>query len=120
MNSANNNLQIYSQNSWNGPITPTSIGAMRGFLRKHNALLALVLSLVLVVGGSLQLIHDQLLDHQHTSECAAYMVDGKLPLGQSPAACEASKQAQQSTPYSPIKIAFSLLTNQQPRAPPAK
>ncbi len=58
---------------------------MKHFLRKHNALLATSLSLVLVMGGSLQSVQQRLADH-----------------GQ-------SMQVLDSAPFSPLKWVLSAL-----------
>jgi len=90
----------------------------RKMLRKYNGTLAMVLSLVLVISGSLNLIHDQLLDHQHDSDCAMYMVDGKSPVAALQASCSAVKQQVVDQPYTPVSLVLSQFEKHAPRAPP--
>ncbi len=94
------------------------VHAMKHFFHKHNALLATALSLVLIIGGSLQLVHDQLIDHSHNSECAMYVLDGNSLLGGQSTICLASQQVVESTPLSPLKLVLSQVEKQQARAPP--
>jgi len=90
----------------------------RKMLRKHNGTLAMVLSLVLVISGSLNLIHDQLLDHHHDSDCAMYMVDGKTPVAAPQVSCSAVKQQVVDQPYTPVSLVLSQFEKHAPRAPP--
>ncbi len=111
-------LHITEQNQWSRPLAPAMLPFMKRLLRKYNGALALTLSLILIVSGSLQVVHDHLIDHEHTEECAMYMVDGKQPLSHKPATCIAHKQVVESTPFFPIQLVLSYVYKQQPRAPP--
>ncbi len=91
---------------------------MKRFLHKHNAFLATALSLVLVMGGSLQLVHDQLLDHVHDVDCAMYVVDGNGLISSQASTCSVNQQVVETTPLSPFKLVLSQFTKQQARAPP--
>jgi len=106
----------------NRPKATASMAVMRPhfrkMLKKHNGALAMVLSLVLVVSGSLNLIHDQLLDHHHDSDCAMYMVDGKSPISHKAATCTASKQSVEDAPFTLVSIVLSRFEVNSPRAPP--
>ena len=91
----------------------------RKALKKHNGTLALMLSLVLIISGSLNLIHDQLLDHHHDSDCAMYMVDGKSPISDKQASCIALKQSAEDHPYTPVSLVLSQFEKHAPRGPPS-
>ncbi len=91
---------------------------MKGFFHKHNGLLAGVLSLVLVISGSLQLVHDQLLDHQHNSDCAMYTLDGNTPIAGQQSACLTQKQQIEAEPLSPIQLVLTQVEQHKARAPP--
>ena len=87
--------------------------------RKYNALLATTLSLVLVVGASLQLLHDQLVDHDHGIECPMFMVDGSTPIPSvEHTQCAHPKQAIEPLAFIPVSSVLNLVTSQQARAPP--
>ena len=92
---------------------------MRLLLRKYNALLAMTLSLVLVVGASLQLLHDQLTDHEHSIECPMFMVDGSaaVPSVEYSHCAPPSKTLTPLT-FSPISLVLNPIEKQQARAPP--
>ncbi len=94
------------------------VHVMKRFFHKHNAFLATALSLVLVMGGSLQLVHDQLLDHVHDVDCAMYVVDGNGLISSPSSSCGVNQQAVETTPLSPLKLVLSQLEKQQARAPP--
>lgn len=111
-------LHITGGEKWSGPHAPAMLQSMKRFVRKYNGHIAVLMSLVLIVAGSLQLVHDHLIDHEHTAECAIYMVDGKQPLAQQSQACLAHKQLVESTPYTPTQFVLSFLYKNQPRAPP--
>ena len=122
MGQCNKQLHLSSPFGLNRPKATASMATMRPqfrkMLRKHNGTLAMVLSLVLVISGSLNLIHDQLLDHQHDSDCAMYMVDGKSPMPSKAVHCTASKQAVVEQPYTPVSLVLSQFEKHAPRAPP--
>ena len=91
---------------------------LKQYMHKHNGFLALVLSLALVVSGSLQLVHDQLLDHVHDVDCAMYVVDGNGLISSPASSCGVNQQVVEATPLSPLKLVLSQLEKQQARAPP--
>ena len=92
---------------------------MRLLIRKYNALLATTLSLVLMVGGSLQLVHDQLVDHDHGIECPMFMVDGSTPVPSAEhSQCAPPKQAVEALNFTPVSLVLNLVAKQQARAPP--
>jgi hypothetical protein len=88
-------------------------------MRKYNALLATTLSLVLMVGGSLQLLHDQLVDHDHGIECPMFMVDASsaVPSVEYSHCAPPSKTVKPLT-FSPISLVLNTVEKQQARAPP--
>lgn len=90
----------------------------RQYLRKHNGFLALFLSMVLVISGSLQLVHDQLLDHHHDSDCAMYVVDGNAPAANAHHNCSIVKQPAQESSYSSVSLLVSQFQQHAARAPP--
>ena len=122
MGQSNKQLHLSSPFGLNRPKATASMATMRPqfrkMLRKYNGTLAMVLSLVLVISGSLNLIHDQLLDHQHDSDCAMYMVDGKTPVAAPQANCSAVKQQVVDQPYTPVSLVLSQFEKHAPRAPP--
>lgn len=122
MGQCNKQLHLSSPFGLNRPKTTASMATMRPqfrkMLRKHNGTLAMVLSLVLVISGSLNLIHDQLLDHHHDSDCAMYMVDGKTPVAAPQVSCSAVKQQVVDQPYTPVSLVLSQFEKHAPRAPP--
>jgi len=98
---------------------PVKMPAMRLLLRKYNALLATTLSLVLVVGASLQLLHDQLTDHEHSIECPMFMVDGSAAVPSvAYSHCAHPKQTVKPLTFSPISLVLNTVEKQQARAPP--
>jgi hypothetical protein len=119
----NKQLRITDGFGLNRPKATASMAIMkplfRKMLRKHNGFLAMVLSLALIISGSLNLIHDQLLDHHHDSDCAMYMVDGKTPVAAPQANCSAIKQQVVDQPYTPVSLVLSQFEKHAPRAPPA-
>ena len=122
MGQSNKQLHLSSPFGLNRPKATASMAPMRPLfrkmLRKHNGTLAMVLSLVLIISGSLNLVHDQLLDHHHDSDCAMYMVDGKTPVSDKQPTCSAVKQKTVDQPYSPISLVLSQFEKQVPRGPP--
>lgn len=76
------------------------------------------LSMVIVISGSLQLVHDQLLDHQHDSDCAMYVVDGNTAISSASSSCTGFKQQVEQLSYSPFQLAISQFNYYSPRAPP--
>ena len=92
---------------------------LKQYMHKHNGFLALVLSLALVVSGSLQLVHDQLVDHQHDSECAMYAVEGNAPLATATSSCITTKQVVEVSSYSTVALTLSQFDQYSPRGPPA-
>lgn len=87
-------------------------------LRKHNGLLASVMTLIIVISGSLQLVHDQLLDHHHTVDCPMFVLDGSAAVPSAEGTCLAHKQTVEQQSYHPIALVLSQLEKQQARAPP--
>lgn len=92
--------------------------AMKALLHKYNGHLALALILTLVVTSSLQLVHDQLVDHDHGIECPMFVVDGSSPLPTASLQCVPSKQALEAAPFTLVAFAVNTLNKQQARAPP--
>jgi hypothetical protein len=90
----------------------------RQSMRKHNGSLAMFLSLIILISGSLQLVHDQLLDHQHDSDCAMYVVDGNASIVNSSSDCTAFKLQAEEQLYSPFTLVISQFNHHAPRAPP--
>jgi len=87
-------------------------------LRKHNGLFASVLTLVILISGSLQLVHDQLLDHHHTVDCPMFVLDGSSAVPETTTECTATRQAIEQHAYTPVSLVLSQLEKQQARAPP--
>jgi hypothetical protein len=87
---------------------------MKRFLHKHNAFLATTLSVVLVMGGSLQLVHDQLLDRTHSSGCE---VHGNNVIG-SATACAVPSNGVDTTVLSPLTLVLSQLKKPHAHVPP--
>ncbi|GAA6134736.1 hypothetical protein NBRC116188_15250 [Oceaniserpentilla sp. 4NH20-0058] len=87
-------------------------------LRKHNAMFASVLTLVILISGSLQLVHDQLLDHHHTMDCPMFVLDGSAATTTDTTECNATKQAIEQHTFTPVSLVLSQLEKQQARAPP--
>lgn len=87
-------------------------------LRKHNGLIASMLTLVILISGSLQLVHDQLVDHHHTVDCPMFVLDGSSVLPEPSSSCIIAKQAIEKQTYHPIALVLSQLEKQQARAPP--
>lgn len=87
-------------------------------LRKHNAMFASVLTLVILISGSLQLVHDQLLDHHHTVDCPMFVLDGSAATTTDTTQCSSIKQAIEQHAYMPVSLVLSQLEKQQARAPP--
>lgn len=92
---------------------------MKRFLHKHNRLLATALSLVLLISGSLQLVHDQLIDHAHNADCAMYVLDGSTAIGSQQASCLANQQLVEATLLHPVSLVLSQVEQHQARAPPS-
>ena len=90
----------------------------RQSMRKHNGFLAMFLSMVLVISGSLQLVHDQLLDHHHDSDCVMYAVDGNSPVSNATSECSTIKQRVEDQDYSSFTLVLSQFNQHAPRAPP--
>ena len=90
----------------------------RQYMHKHNGFIAIFLSMVLVITCSLQLVHDQLLDHQHDSDCAMYVVDGNASIVNGGSDCTAFKQQAEAQSYSPFTLVISQFNHHAPRAPP--
>jgi hypothetical protein len=88
---------------------------MKRFLHKHNAFLATTLSVVLVMGGSLQLVHDQLLDRTHSSGCE---VHGNNVIGSKATACAVPPNAVDTTVLSPLTLVLSQLKKSHAHVPP--
>lgn len=99
------------------------IAAMKSFLhqrlRKHNGLMASMLTLVILISGSLQLVHDQLVDHHHTVDCPMFVLDGSAAVPEATSQCISAKQALEEQAYHPVALVLSQLEKQQARAPPA-
>jgi hypothetical protein len=86
---------------------------------KPNRFITLLLSLVIVISGSLQLVHDQLVDHHHTIECPLFVLDGSSALLETSTLSICSKQFIEEQSYRPIALVLPQLGNQKARAPPA-
>jgi len=91
----------------------------RQSLRKHNGFIALLLSMVIVISGSLKLVHDQLLNHHHDSDCAMYVLDGNTLLTNATSECIPTKQHAETPSYSSFLLVVSQFYQYAPRAPPA-
>ncbi|MFT5593999.1 MAG: hypothetical protein ACI8SR_002386 [Oceanicoccus sp.] len=87
-------------------------------LRKHNGLIASVLTLVILISGSLQLVHDQLIDHHHTIDCPMFVLDGSAAVPEATTGCVSAKQALEKQAFHPIALVLSQFETQQARAPP--
>lgn len=92
--------------------------SIRQSIRKHNGFMALFLSMVIMISGGLQLVHDQLLDHQHDSDCAMYVVDGNTPVASASSDCSVIKQDHTASSYAPVALLVTEFTQYAPRAPP--
>ena len=92
--------------------------AMKALLHKYNGHLALALILTLVVSSSLQLVHDQLVDHDHGIECPMFVVDGSSPLPAASIQCAPAKQAVEAAPFTLTAFVVNAINAQQARAPP--
>ena len=102
-------------------MAPKSFNPIQTTLRqvkRHNGMLALALSLALVVAGSLQLVHDQLIGHHHTGDCAMYMVDAKSTTPEMLATCQRIKQTIDDHPYSAFALVVHYFHSYVTRAPP--
>jgi CHASE1-domain containing sensor protein len=93
--------------------------SVRQTLRKHNGFIAQLLSLVIMISGSLQLVHDQLLDHEHTVDCPMFVLDSSAAVPEATSLCIVAKQIVEEQPYHPIALVLSQFKTQQARAPPA-
>ncbi len=91
---------------------------MRNAIHKHNALLAIALSFLLIVSSSLQLVHDQLLDHQHGSDCAMYVLDGNGSAANVQTVCAIQKQSIAVNYVLPVVWLLSQVRPSLARAPP--
>jgi hypothetical protein len=87
-------------------------------LRKHNGLIASMLALIILISGSLQLVHDQLVDHHHTVDCPMFVLDGSAAVPEVSSDCINAKQALEKQTFHPIALVLSQLEKQQARAPP--
>ena len=87
-------------------------------LRKHNGLMASMLTLVILISGSLQLVHDQLTDHHHTVDCPMFVLDGSAVVPEASTQCTSAKLALEEQAYHPVALVLSQLEKQQARAPP--
>jgi hypothetical protein len=87
-------------------------------LRRHNGLIASMLTLVILISGSLQLVHDQLVDHHHTVDCPMFVLDGSAAVPEATSGCISAKQALEKQTFHPIALVLSQLEKQQARAPP--
>ena len=74
--------------------------------------------MVLVISGSLKLVHDQLLDHHHDSDCAMYVVDGNASAANAHHNCSIVKQPAQESSYSSVSLLVSQFQQHAARAPP--
>jgi uncharacterized membrane protein len=90
----------------------------RQYTHKHYGLMAIFLSLIIVISGSLQLAHDQLVDHHHDSDCAMYAVDGNTPIANSSSDGIALKQQAEEQLYLPSTLVITQFNHHSPRAPP--
>ena len=91
---------------------------MNTLLRKYNGHLAIALILTMIVSVSMQLVHDQLVDHDHGIECPMFVVDGSTPVPAAQLHCGLNKQAVERVSFSPLSLVLSIVENQQARAPP--
>lgn len=86
---------------------------------KPNHFITLLLSLVIVISGSMQLVHDQLADHHHTIACPVFVLDGSSALLETSTLSICSKQLIEEQSYLPIALVLPPLEKQKARAPPA-
>ncbi len=91
---------------------------MRNAIYKHNALLAIALSFLLIVSSSLQVVHDQLVDHQHNSDCAMYVLDGNGAAASEQTVCAVKKQSIAINSLLPVFWVLSQVSPALARAPP--
>ena len=102
----------------NAKLGTSTMPLMKAILHKYNGQLALALILAMIVSTSMQLVHDQLVDHDHGIECPMFVVDGSSPLPEAQSQCVRSKQLVQTVPFTPVALVLSTLEKQQARAPP--
>jgi hypothetical protein len=88
-------------------------------LRKHNGLTASVLTLVILISGGLQLVHDHLINHHHTVDCPMFVLDGSAAVPETISLNVVFKQTVEQFAYHPVVLVISQLEKQQARAPPA-
>ena len=124
MGQSNKHLHLTSPFGLNRPKATASMAPMRPLfrklLRKYNGALAMMLSLALIVASSLNLIHDQLLDHDHDSECVMCVIDSKpTVLAKEPNCCELGVQQTEIQHFSVINLILSHLETHSPRGPPS-
>jgi len=91
---------------------------MKALIHKYNGQLAAALILAMIVSVSLQLVHDQLVDHQHGSDCPMFVVDGSTPAPATQSQCGHAKQSVEALPFTPISLLLRTVEKQQARAPP--
>ena len=91
---------------------------MKAILHKYNGQLAIALILTMIVCVSMQLVHDQLADHDHGVECPMFVVDGSMPMPTAQLHCAHAKQTVETLSYSPLSLVLSFVEKQQARAPP--
>ena len=113
----NSCIKYWNRRLWPAMIAPMNLN-FRQSIRKHNGFMAMLLSMVIVISGSLQLAHDQLLDHHHDSDCAMYFVDGNAPVSNETSGCSTIKQQVENQIYSPLTVVISQFNHHAPRAPP--
>jgi hypothetical protein len=91
---------------------------LRQYMLKHKGFTALFLSLIIMISSSLQLVHGEMLDHHHDSDCAIYAVYGNLPVPESSCASAIIKQQAEIQYYSTVSLVVSQFKQHAPRAPP--
>lgn len=91
---------------------------MKALFHKYNGQLAAALILAIIVSASLQLVHDQLVDHQHGLDCPMFVVDGSTPAPAHQGDCAQTKQSYEALPFTPISLLLRTVEKQQARAPP--
>lgn len=85
---------------------------------KPNRLITLLLSLIIVISGSLLVVHDQLVDHHHSIECPFFALNGSSALPGTTALSTCTKQIIEEQSYRPIALVLPQLEKLQARAPP--
>jgi hypothetical protein len=87
-------------------------------VKAHNATLGIMLSLVLIVSASLNLMHDHAVDHEHDTDCVMCVVDGNTSVASLPVSVASDKQLLENLNYSPVSLTPTQFELQTARGPP--